>query len=108
RQEENIDYHKYQRKGKHILLRFPDRFHTDILLHHILVQSEHRQRHKHTTQKLLEEVLGIAGEIVKEENLGIGTVFNRIEGLHHIHIQAPRDEINRQDDRKQQEEGLQQ
>ena len=55
-QKENIHHHHHKTRSDHVLLCILERFTTQILLHHVLIQARHRNAHRCATQKLLPKV----------------------------------------------------
>ena len=73
-QEEDVDDHQDTGEREHIALRLPQRLAGQVLLHHILVQTGHRDGDEHTAENLLQEVAVVA-PVGVEDSAAVGAVL---------------------------------
>ena len=67
-EEENIDQHKNTGESEHVFLRFADVLATEIFLHQILIESDHRNGDEHSAKNLLHEMKPAAKYVFKEKH----------------------------------------
>src|SRR5690606_22720956 len=77
-QKEKVDNHQDRTERKHIDLRFPEIFATEVFLHHVLIKTSHHNGDEHPTEKLLEKII-FHTPILEKEHFGIGTLINSCE-----------------------------
>ena len=73
-QEEDVDHHQDAGEREHVALRFPQRLARQVLLHHILIQTGHRDGDEHAAKHLLQEVAVVA-PVGVEYGAAVGAVL---------------------------------